>query len=109
MSISPVSMLLGALGLLVAWDIYRKVLAYSAGESKVVGIADKIHRGAMVFMRTEYTYLAVFVVGAAASRISCGIFSCSISASNFLSLCKISCKGAPGASPPPVQSGRPVW
>jgi len=66
LSISQLPMLLGALGLLVAWGIYRKVLAYSAGEGKVVGIADKIHRGAMVFMRTEYTYLAVFVAVVAA-------------------------------------------
>ncbi|MDD9822603.1 MAG: sodium-translocating pyrophosphatase [Gammaproteobacteria bacterium] len=66
LSISQLPMLLGALGLLVAWGIYRKVLAYSVGEGKVVGIADKIHRGAMVFMRTEYTYLAVFVAVVAA-------------------------------------------
>ncbi len=60
--ISFIPMLLGAFGLAVAWTLYRKVLARPAGEGKVVEIADKIHHGAMVFMRTEYTYLAVFVV-----------------------------------------------
>lgn len=60
--ISLIPILMGALGLLVAWTIYRMVLKYSPGEGKVVEIADKIHHGAMVFMRTEYTYLGVFVV-----------------------------------------------
>ena len=59
--LSLIPMLLGALGLLVAWIIYRAVCARPAGEGKVIEIADKIHHGAMVFMRTEYTYLAAFV------------------------------------------------
>ena len=63
---SFVPMLLGALGLVVAWGIYRLVLRYPAGEGKVVDIAAQIHRGAMVFMRTEYTYLGVFVAVLAA-------------------------------------------
>ncbi len=56
-----IPMLLGALGLCVALAIYRMVLSRPAGDDKVVAIAEQIHRGAMVFMRTEYTYLAVFV------------------------------------------------
>ena len=60
--ISLIPMLLGALGLCVAWVLYRMVLRRPAGEGKVVEIAEKIHHGAMVFMRTEYTYLGVFVV-----------------------------------------------
>ncbi|MGI9310851.1 MAG: sodium-translocating pyrophosphatase, partial [bacterium] len=63
-SLIPIS--LGAFGLCVAWVIYRMVLKHPAGEGKVVAIADKIHHGAMVFMRTEYTYLAVFVAVVAA-------------------------------------------
>lgn len=54
-------MALGVIGLIVAFMIYRMVLQYPAGEGMVVEIADKIHRGAMVFMRREYTYLLVFV------------------------------------------------
>ena len=60
--ISLIPILSGTLGLCVAWVIYRIVLRRPAGEGKVVEIAAKIHHGAMVFMRTEYTYLAVFVV-----------------------------------------------
>lgn len=63
--IALVPMLLGAFGLCVAWAIYRMVLRRPAGEGEVVEIADKIHRGAMLFMRTEYTYLAVFVAAVA--------------------------------------------
>ena len=59
--ISLIPILSGVLGLCVAWIIYRIVLRRPAGEGKVVEIAAKIHHGAMVFMRTEYTYLAVFV------------------------------------------------
>ena len=58
--------LMGAFGLCVAWVIYRMMLKRPAGEAKVVGIADQIHHGAMVFMRTEYQYLAVFVAVVAA-------------------------------------------
>ena len=69
-SIAPylplVPMILGAFGLIIAWLIYRMVMRRPAGEGKVVEIADKIHRGAMVFMRTEYTYLAAFVAVVAA-------------------------------------------
>ena len=54
-------MILGAFGLLAAFLVYRMVLKYSAGEGKVTEIGDQIHRGAMVFMRREYTYLLVFV------------------------------------------------
>ena len=52
---------LGAFGLIIAWTLYRLILRRPAGEGKLVDIADKIHHGAMVFMRTEYTYLAAFV------------------------------------------------
>ena len=64
--ISLVPMLLGVVGLVVAWGVYRLVLRHPAGDGKVVEIAEQIHRGAMVFMRTEYTYLAVFVAVLAA-------------------------------------------
>ena len=53
--------ILGIVGLLAALLVYNMVLKYPAGEGKVVDIAEQIHRGAMVFMRREYTYLLVFV------------------------------------------------
>ncbi len=52
---------LGVLGLLAAFFIYRLVLGYPAGEGKVAEIAAAIHLGAMVFLRREYTVLAIFV------------------------------------------------
>lgn len=64
--IQKLPVILGAIGLLVAFVIYRMVLRYPTGEGKVVDIAEQIHRGAMVFMRREYTYLLAFVVIVAA-------------------------------------------
>ena len=52
--------LLGVVGLICAFIIYRIVLRYPAGEDKIKKIADQIHIGAMVFMRREYTMLAIF-------------------------------------------------
>ena len=59
-SYSPV--ILGVAGLLAALVVYRMILRYPAGEGKVAEIGDQIHRGAMVFMHREYTYLLIFVV-----------------------------------------------
>ena len=56
-----IPMLFGIAGLIVAWAVYKMILGYPAGEGKVAHIAELIHRGAMVFMRREYSYLAVFV------------------------------------------------
>ncbi|MCY3768515.1 MAG: sodium-translocating pyrophosphatase [Gammaproteobacteria bacterium] len=54
-------MIMGVAGLFVALLVYKMVLRYPAGEGKVAEIGEKIHRGAMVFMRREYGYLAIFV------------------------------------------------
>ncbi|MBX2868956.1 MAG: sodium-translocating pyrophosphatase [Acidiferrobacterales bacterium] len=56
-----IPMIFGLAGLFVAWTVYKMILQQPAGEGKVVEISDMIHKGAMVFMRTEYSYLAVFV------------------------------------------------
>jgi len=61
-SIAVIPVILGVVGLLAAFAVYRSVLSYSAGTGKVAEIGEKIHRGAMVFMRREYSYLAVFVL-----------------------------------------------
>jgi len=55
-----IPMLLGALGLLGAFVIYKKVKTYSAGEGAIAEIAEAIHLGAMVFIRREYMILTVF-------------------------------------------------
>ena len=52
--------ILGVLGLFAAFRIYKIVYAYPEGTGKVVDISALIHKGAMVFMRREYTYLAIF-------------------------------------------------
>ena len=54
--------LLGLIGLLIALGIFRVVLSYSEGSPEVKKIGDMIHSGAMSFMKTEYTYLVVFVL-----------------------------------------------
>ncbi len=52
--------ILGGAGLLCAFFIYKLVMRYPAGEESITKIADQIHLGAMVFMRREYTMLALF-------------------------------------------------
>ncbi|WP_423905828.1 sodium-translocating pyrophosphatase [Candidatus Spongiihabitans sp.] len=64
--IQTLPVILGVVGLFAALLVYKMVLKYPAGEGKVADIAEQIHRGAMVFMRREYTYLLAFVVIVAA-------------------------------------------
>ena len=52
--------LLGVFGMVVAVIIYGLVKRYDEGEPAIKKIADAIHEGAMVFMRREYTMLALF-------------------------------------------------
>jgi len=54
--------ILGVLGLLAALVIYMMMKANPAGEGKVASIAAEIHKGAMVFMRREYSILALFAI-----------------------------------------------
>lgn len=54
-------MLLGIVGLLVAYRIYKGILSWPEGEGKVREIAAAIHEGAMVFLKREYRALAIFV------------------------------------------------
>ncbi len=51
---------IGLVGLVVAVIIYGIVKSYDVGSDSLKKIADQIHLGAMVFMRREYTMLAVF-------------------------------------------------
>ena len=53
---------LGILGLISAWIIFGLVKRFPEGEGKVVEISAAIHKGAMVFMRREYTILVGFVI-----------------------------------------------
>ncbi len=52
----------GIAGLLLAYLIYRSILKVDAGSEKMQQIAGLIHEGAMVFLKSEYRILAVFVL-----------------------------------------------
>ena len=65
-SVALIPVVLGVLGLMAAFGMYRVVLKYPAGTGKVVAIAELIHRGALVFIRREYTFLSIFVIVVAA-------------------------------------------
>ncbi len=60
MTIDQLPVILGVLGLIVAFIIYRIILSYSPGSGKVVEIGEEIHTGAMTFMRREYSILFIF-------------------------------------------------
>ncbi len=51
---------LGIVGLIVAFILYRVVVSYPEGNDKVRKIGDQIHAGAMVFMNREYKMLFLF-------------------------------------------------
>jgi K(+)-stimulated pyrophosphate-energized sodium pump len=59
-SLSYVPAILGIFGLFCAFLVYNKVKTHSPGTGKVIEIGDQIHLGAMVFMRAEYSRLAIF-------------------------------------------------
>ncbi len=50
----------GIAGLIVAFIIFGLVKRYDEGDEKIKKIGDAIHTGAMVFMRREYSMLAMF-------------------------------------------------
>ncbi len=54
--------LAGLIGLLVAGILYQTILKASPGTKKMQDIGDEIHAGAMTFLKSEYTILAIFVV-----------------------------------------------
>lgn len=53
--------LLGAIGMICAFILYKIVTKYPEGEDSIKKIADQIHLGAMVFMKREYTILVMFL------------------------------------------------
>ncbi|QKT03749.1 sodium-translocating pyrophosphatase [Ectothiorhodospiraceae bacterium 2226] len=61
MDITLLPPLFGILGLLAAYGLYLRVRRYPAGAGKIADIAQAIHLGAMVFLRREYSMLALFV------------------------------------------------
>jgi K(+)-stimulated pyrophosphate-energized sodium pump len=53
---------LGVVGMVVAYLIYRFVRDQPAGEGKTAVLAEKIHSGAMIFMRQEVKVMSIFAV-----------------------------------------------
>lgn len=62
MDLALIPPILGGVGLIAALIVYLLVKRYPAGEEKVRHIADQIHRGAMTFMRREYSLLIIFAL-----------------------------------------------
>jgi K(+)-stimulated pyrophosphate-energized sodium pump len=54
--------ILGGSGLIIAFIIYRKILSHDVGSEKMKDISDLIHDGAMVFLKSEYKILSIFVL-----------------------------------------------
>ena len=62
LSITHLPIGLGIFGLICAVLVFLKVKSEPAGEGAVVEIGNEIHLGAMVFMKSEYSRLAIFCV-----------------------------------------------
>jgi K(+)-stimulated pyrophosphate-energized sodium pump len=62
MSLPVLAPVLGLLGLLMAFVVYRYVVAQPAGSGAMTEIADAIEDGAMAFLRKEYSILVWFIV-----------------------------------------------
>ncbi|OPY09333.1 MAG: putative K(+)-stimulated pyrophosphate-energized sodium pump [Syntrophus sp. PtaB.Bin001] len=56
------SWLWGLLGLVLAFFIYKYVMSFPPGDKVMVEIMERIHSGAMVFLKREYKIISVFIV-----------------------------------------------
>lgn len=54
--------LVGIIGLAIAGFILSTIVKRSGGDGKVAEIAEKIHRGAMVFMKREFILISIFAL-----------------------------------------------
>jgi len=62
LDVTPFVFILGLLGLMFALLLYFVFKRFPAGTPLMQEIAEAIHSGAMVFLRREYSYIALFVV-----------------------------------------------
>jgi len=53
---------IGVLGMIIAVITFVGIRRHPAGNEVMQGIAEKIHLGAMVFLKREYQIIAVFMV-----------------------------------------------
>src|SRR6266436_5505127 len=74
MSLTVSAPILGGIGLVMAFAVYRYVVAQPAGSGLMTEIADAIEDGAMTFLRKEYSILVWFIV-VVAVLLSLGIGS----------------------------------
>ena len=61
-SISSYAVILGVIGLAVAFLIFRSVTGHSDGNDRMREIAASIYEGAMAFLKREYQILSIFVL-----------------------------------------------
>ena len=61
MQLQFVPILLGVLGLAIAFIVYSVIAKLKVSNEKVANIGGQIHIGAMAFMRREYTIMAAFL------------------------------------------------
>lgn len=62
LNLIPYSYIIGLLGLTIAIAIYFLVKSYPKGTEVMEEIAEAIHSGAMVFLKREYFFIAIFVL-----------------------------------------------
>ncbi len=61
-AVSLYAMILGAIGLIVAFIIFKSVSSQPDGNDRMQEIAGSIYEGAMAFLRREYRILIIFVL-----------------------------------------------
>ena len=61
-AVSLYAMILGAIGLIVAFIIFKSVSSQPDGNERMQEIAGSIYEGAMAFLRREYRILIIFVL-----------------------------------------------
>jgi K(+)-stimulated pyrophosphate-energized sodium pump len=62
MDYGVLAIVLGVIGLLFALIIFLTIRRQPTGNEKMTELAETIHRGAMVFLKKEYSYLVPFIV-----------------------------------------------
>ena len=110
MKIVLISPFVGLLGLVAAGFVYYLILGLSRGTDKMIEIATAIQEGSMVFLRREYSVLAVFVV-VVAGLIAAFVSPRTASAFVFGALCSMAAgffgmKAATRANAPTAEAAR---
>jgi len=59
-SLEIIPLFLGFIGLIVAYVLYKFILSFPPGEGKLIEISEEIHKGAMSFIKKEYSILFLF-------------------------------------------------